>query len=125
MTEKVANKKTLFATYINTGMLIFIIGIIMNNYANIKDAEYKTFDTTAQKAKIIRHTENTTFSEVEASDLVHHAKDSIAHMTRLERKAYTNRMARYDSVMKVFLEEQWSQGQRLRRIEKKINKLNN
>lgn len=124
MTEKVANKRTLFATYFNTAILIFIASLLVSVYSKSTNNGYKTFDTTKQKENVIRHVENTTFKEVEALDLVEHAKNKTIHLTAEERKGYFIRMNNNDSIINLFMVEQWSQGQRLKRIEKKINELN-
>jgi len=123
MTEKVANKKTLYATWFNSGLLVFVAGLILSNFANIKEVESKALDTVNYKVRLQDHVDNLTFSEMESYDLVNHAKDTIVHMTELERKTYNTRMARTDSVLDVFLKEQYWQGLRLKRIESKINKL--
>lgn len=124
MTEKVANKRTLFATYFNTAILIFIASLLVSVYSKSTNNGYKTFDTTKQKENVIRHVENTTFKEVEAFNLVEHAKNNTIHLTAEERKGYFIRMNNNDSIIKLFMVEQWSQGQRLKRIEKKVNELN-
>ena len=121
MTEKATDKRTLIATYLNTAILIAILGFMVKTYDMASKNGFKTFDSTSQKEHVIDHVENTTFSEMASYGLVNHVKDSLSHISVAERKMYRAKMKRQDSLISIVIKEQWSQGQRLKRIEKLLN----
>lgn len=108
MTEKVANKRTLYSTWINSGLLVFIAGLILSNFTDIKEIESRTPDNVQYKVRMQDHVDNVTFSEMESYELVEHAKDSTVHISKEERLLIQNQ----DSLLKIVINEQWSQGQR-------------
>jgi len=117
MKEKATDKRTLIATYLNTAILIAILGFMVKTYDMASKNGFKTFDSTSQKEHVIDHVENTTFSEMASYRLVNHVKDSLSHISVTDRA----KMKRQDSLISIVIKEQWSQGQRLKRIEKLLN----
>lgn len=121
MTEKVSNKRTLFATYFNTGLLIFLVGVMMKIYVTSTHNTYTSFKTVEELQKVINHVDNTTFSEVEAHNLVNHVKDTVRHTSLKERLEVEAGRKRSDSLMQLLITTQWSQVVLTRRLEAAIN----
>lgn len=110
------------ATY---GLLLSILTIAWRGVERQTVIESKTLDTVQYKVRLQDHIDNTTFSEVEAQDLVHHAKDTTLHVSDYEVYLMQDRMDKQDSLIKIVVVEQWYQGQRQKRIETSINELKN
>ena len=123
MTDTTKSKKLWIPYYLTPAMLLFIIGLIMSNFSDIKQIETKTFDSTAIKTRVQDHVKNVPYSEMEMRKIVDHVKDSAMHISEKEVVVMKERMHSMDSITTIFMAEQWQQGQRLKRIEYSINEL--